>query len=60
MSKKVYNLVTVIIGGVEVIAIAIVTFAQPSYAVAINASIGIVGAAAIKVCNQFVKSEKSE
>lgn len=32
MSKKVYNLVTGIIGGVEVIAIAIVTFAQPSYA----------------------------
>ena len=57
MSKKVYNLVTGIIGGVEVIAIAIVTFAQPSYAVAINASIGIVGTAAIEVCNQFVKSE---
>ena len=43
MSKKVYNLVTGIIGGVEVIAIAI------------NASIGIVGTAAIEVCGQFVK-----
>lgn len=57
MSKKVYNLVTGIIGGVEVIAIAIVTFVQPSYAVAINASIGIVGTAAIEVCGQFVKAE---
>lgn len=55
MSKKVYNLVTAIIGGVEVIAIAIVTFFNPVYAVAINASIGIVGTAAIEVCNQFVK-----
>lgn len=58
MSKKVYNLVTGIIGGVEVIAVAIVTFVQPSYAVAINASIGIVGTAAIEVCGQFVKSDK--
>ena len=57
MSKKVYNLVTGIIGGVEVIAIAVVTFVQPSYAVAINASIGIVGTAAIEVCGQFVKAE---
>ena len=57
MSKKTYNFVTGIIGGVEVIAVAIVTFVQPSYAVAINASIGIVGTAAIEVCGQFVKSE---
>ena len=57
MSKKVYNLVTGIIGGVEVIAIAVVTFINPAYAVAINASIGIAGTAAIEVCSQFVKSE---
>ena len=57
MSKKVYNLVTGVIGGVEVIAIAIVTFINPSYAVAINASIGIVGTAAIEVCSQFVKDK---
>lgn len=57
MSKKVYNLITGIIGGVEVISIAIVTFFNPAYAVAINASIGIVGTAAIEVCGQFVKAE---
>lgn len=57
MSKKVYNLITGIIGGVEVISIAIVTFFNPAYAVAINASIGIVGTAAIEVCGQFVKTE---
>jgi hypothetical protein len=55
MSRKVYNLVTGIIGGVEVIAIALVTFFNPAYAVAINASIGIVGTAAIEVCGQFVE-----
>ncbi len=55
MSRKVYNLVTGIIGGVEVIAIALVTFFNPTYAVAINASIGIVGTAAIEVCGQFVE-----
>ena len=56
MSKKTYNLIAGIIGGVEVIAIAIITFIHPSYAVAINASVGIVGTAAIEVCSQFVKA----
>ena len=56
MSKKTYNLIAGVIGGVEVIAVAIVTFINPSYAVAINASIGIVGTAAIEVCSQFVKA----
>ncbi|MBO7715774.1 MAG: hypothetical protein J6S85_19585 [Methanobrevibacter sp.] len=55
MSKKVFNLVTGIVGGAEVIAIAIVTFIQPAFAVAINASIGIAGTAVIEICNQFVK-----
>lgn len=57
MSKKTYNLVTGIIGAVQVIGIAIITYISPDNAVAINASIGIVGTAAIEVCNQFVKSE---
>ena len=57
MSKKMYNLVVGVIGGVEVIAVAVVTFINPEYATAINASIGIVGTAAIEVCGQFVKSE---
>lgn len=58
MSKKTFNLITGIIGGVEVISIAVVTFINPQYAVAINSSIGIVGTAAIEVCNQFVKADK--
>lgn len=57
VSKKTYNFVTGIIGGVQVLAIAIVTYISPENIIAINASIGIVGTAAIEVCNQFVKSE---
>lgn len=57
MSKKTYNFVTGIIGGVQVLTIAIVTYIAPENIIAINASIGIVGTAAIEVCNQFVKSE---
>ena len=41
MSKKTFNLITGIVGGVSTIAIAVVTFINPAYAVAINASIGI-------------------
>ena len=55
MKKKTYNLVTGIIGGVETIAIAVVTFINPAYATAINASIAIAGTAAIEICSQFVK-----
>lgn len=58
MSKKTFNLIVGIIGGIEVIAIAVVTFINPQYAVAINSSIGIVGTASIEVCNQFVKADK--
>jgi len=57
MNKKTFNLVAGVIGGVQTIAIAVVTFIQPAYAVQINASIGIVGTAAIEVCSLFVKTE---
>ena len=57
MSKKTYNLVSGIVGGVQTIGVAVVTFVNPSYAVAINASIVIAGTAIIEICNQFVKSE---
>lgn len=57
MSKKVYNLVVAIVGGVSTIAIGVVTFINPAYAVAINSSIGIGATAAIEICGQFVKAE---
>lgn len=58
MSKKMFALVSGIIGGLQTIGVAIVTYTSPEYATAINsAAIVIAGAAAIEICNLFVKAE---
>jgi len=57
MKKKTYNLIVGIVGGVSTIAVALVTFFNPTYAVAINASIGIASTATVEICGQFVKDE---
>lgn len=57
MSKKTYNLVVGILGGISTIAIAIVTFISPAYATAINSAIGIGTTASIEIVSQFVKAE---
>ena len=55
MSKKTFQLVSAIIGGVQAISVAVVTYTSPSYAAAINGAIVIAGTAAIEICNLFVK-----
>jgi len=55
MSKKVFNLITGIIGAVQTVGVAIVTYINPEYATAINSAIVIAGTAAIEICNLFVK-----
>ena len=57
MSKKVFALVSGIVGGLQTIGVAIVTYTQPAYATAINSAIVIAGAAVIEICNLFVKAE---
>lgn len=57
MSKKTFNLITGIIGGVQAIAVAVVTYCGPEYAAAINSAIVVIGTAIIEACNLFVKSE---
>ena len=57
MSKKVFALVSGIIGGLQTIGVAIVTYTNPEYATAINSAIVIAGAAIIEICNLFVKAE---
>ncbi len=57
MSKKTFNLVTYIVGGVQTIAVAVVTYTAPEYATAINSAIVVIGTAVIEACSQFVKSE---
>lgn len=55
MNRKLFNLITGIVGGVQAIAIALVTYFNPGCAEAVNASIVIAGTAAIEICSQFVK-----
>ena len=57
MSKKTFNLVTGIVGGVQAIAVAVVTYIQPEVATAINSAIVVIGTAVIEACSQFVKAE---
>lgn len=60
MSKKTYNLIVGIVGGLSTIAIALVTFFNPAYAVAINASIGIADTAIIEIVGQFIDPNKNK
>lgn len=55
MTRKVFNLVSALIGAVQTAAIVIVTYQNPEFATAINSSIVIVGTAAIEICSNFVK-----
>ena len=57
MSKKTFTFVTGIIGGLQTIGVAIVTYTEPAGATAINSAIVIAGAAAIEICNLFVKND---
>lgn len=56
MSKRTYNLIIGIVGGLSTIGVAVVTFFNPAYATAINASIGIGATAIAEIANQFVKA----
>lgn len=55
MSKKTFNLVVGVIGGVSAIAVAVVTYCEPANAAAINASIPIASTAVIEICSKFTK-----
>lgn len=58
MSKKTFQLISGIVGGVQAIAVAVVTYTTPEYATAINGAIVIVGTAAIEACSQFIKADE--
>lgn len=57
MSKKTFQLVSAIVGGVQAIAVAVVSYVNPEYSAAINGAIVVVGTAVIEACAQFVKAE---
>ena len=55
MSKRVYNLVVGVTGGISAIASAVVAFFQPAYTPAIVGAIGIAETAVVEICSLFVK-----
>jgi hypothetical protein len=57
MSKRTFQLVSAIVGGVQAIAVAVVTYASPEYSAAINGAIVVIGTAVIEACAQFVRPE---
>lgn len=57
MSKKVFNLVVGITGGISAIAVAVVTFLQPHYCVAINGAIAIAQTAITEILTLFIEKE---
>ena len=58
MSKKMFTLITGLIGALQTAGVAIVTYTSPENATAINSAIVVIGTAIIEACNMFVKEEK--
>ena len=58
MNKKVFALVSGIVGALQTAGVAIVTYTTPEDATAINSAIVIAGTAIIEICNLFVKTEQ--
>lgn len=57
MNKRVFALISGIVGGLQTIGVALVTYNSPEYATAINSAIVIAGAAVIEICNLFTQPE---
>ena len=52
-----FALVSGIVGGLQTIGVAVVTYTHPEYATSINSAIVIAGSAIIEICNLFTTSE---
>jgi len=53
-----FALVSGIVGGLQTIGVAVITYTGPEYATAINSAIVIAGAAIIEICNLFTDEGK--
>ena len=58
MPKKMFALVSGIVGALQTAGVAIVTYTSPENATAISSAIVIAGTAVIEICNLFVVDEK--
>lgn len=57
MSRKTFNLITGISGGVATIAGAVIAFIQPPFTPAIVGAVGIVETAIVEICSLFLDKE---
>lgn len=57
ISKKLFLLMSSVIGGLETIGVALVTYFQPQYSTAINTCIVLVGTCVIDCLSQFVSED---
>lgn len=60
MTKKTFQFVTAIVGGLQTAAVGAVTYFLPEHATAINGAIVIIGTAVIEACAQFVQPEQEQ
>lgn len=57
MTKKTFQFVTAIVGGLQTVAVGAVTYFLPDHATAINGAIVIIGTAIIEACSKFVEAD---
>lgn len=57
MTKKMFYLVSTIIGAVATTAIGFVTYYEPSNATAITSAISAISTVVIEACAKFIKEE---
>ena len=57
MSRKTFNLITGISGGVATIAGAVIAFIQPPFTPAIVGAVGVVETAIVEICSLFLDKE---
>lgn len=55
MSKKTFNLVIGVTGGIAAIASAAITYLNPAYAPQVVAAIGVAETAVVEICSLFRK-----
>ena len=60
MSKKIFMLVSGIVGALQTAGVAIVTYLSPENATLINSAIVAAGATIIEICSKFVEEESVE
>ena len=60
MSKKVFALISGIIGALQTAGVAITTYTAPENATAINSAIVVAGTAIIEICNFFVQDTEKK